>query len=103
MLTTIKQQTGQSLHYFLQTLRTLSKDCNFRAFTAEDCRQHMIRDAFINGIASGAIRQSLLENRDLTLDQAYDRANALDCALRHLLAYDGTSDANVVTAAPKSL
>ena len=63
----------------------------------------MIRDAFINGLASNAIRQRLLENRDLTLDQAYDQANALDCALRHSLAYDGTFDANVVAVAPKSL
>ena len=91
------------MHDFLQTLRTLSKDCNFRAVTAEDYRQQMIRFAFIDGIASSATRERLLENRDLTLDQAYDQANVLNCALRHSLAYDGTSGANVVAVAPKSL
>ena len=102
-LATTKQQAGQTLYDFLQTFRTLRKDCNFQAVTEEDCRQQMIRDAFINGLASIAIRQCLLENRNQTLDQAYDQANALHCALRHSLAYDGTSDANVVAVAPKSL
>ena len=69
------------MHDFLQTLCKLSKDCNFQAVTAEDYRQQMIQDVFINGLASNAIRQHLLENRDLTLDQAYDQSNALDCAL----------------------
>ena len=101
VLATTKQQAGQTLHDFLQTLRALSKGCNFQAVTAEDYRQQMIRDAFINGLASSAIRQRLLENRNLTLDQAYDQANALDCALRQSLAYDETSDANVVAVAPK--
>ena len=102
VLATTKQQAGQTLHDFLQTLRALSKDCNFQAVTAEDYRQQMVRDAFINGLASSAIRQRLLENRNLTLDQAYDQANALDCALRQSLAYDGTFNANVVAVAPKS-
>ena len=102
VLTTTKQQAGQTSHDFLQTLRALSKDCNFQAVTAEDYRQQMIRDAFINGLASSATRERLLENRDLTLDQAYEQTNALDCALRQLLAYDGTFNANVVALAPKS-
>ena len=88
VLATTKQQAGQTLHDFLQTLRTLCKDCSFQAVTAEDYCQQMIRDAFINGLAFSAIRQHLLENLDLTLDQAYDQANALDCALCQSLAYD---------------
>ena len=103
MLATTKQQAGQTLHDFLQTLVSLCKDCNFRAVTAEGYVQQIIRDAFINGLASSAIRQRLLENRDLTLHQAYDQANAFDCALHHSSAYDGTSDANVVAVALKSL
>ena len=61
----------------------------------------MIREAFISGLASTAIRQRLLQNRNLILDQAYDQANALDCALCQSLAYDGTSDANVVAVVSK--
>ena len=102
VLATAKQQAGQTMHDFLQTLRALSKDCNFQAATAEDYRQQKIRDAFVNGLTSSAIRQRLLEDWNLTLNQAYDQANALDCALRQPLAYDGTSNANVVAVAPKS-
>ena len=59
MLATTKQQSGQTLHDFLQILRTLSKHCNFQAVTAEDYRQQMIRDVFINSLASRAIRPLL--------------------------------------------
>ena len=83
-------------------LRTFSKDGNFRAVTAEDYRQQRIRDTFINGLASSAITHRLLENRDLTVDQAYNQAIALNCALRELLAHDGTFDVNVIAVAPKS-
>jgi len=88
LLATTKQQQGQTLDKFLQTLRKLSKDCNFRAVTAEQYKQEMIRDAFINGLLSHAIRQRLLENRELELATAFEQARTLDLAQKNSEAYD---------------
>ena len=49
-LATRKQQTGESLDEYLQALKTLSKDCNFRQVTAAECRDKAIRDAFYKWI-----------------------------------------------------
>ena len=69
LLATRKQNTGESLDGFLQALKTLSKDCNFKAVTADKNRSDAVRDAFITGIQSNAIRQRLLENKTLDMDR----------------------------------
>ena len=74
LLTTAKQEVGQSLDDFFLTLTKLSKDCNFANVTGEEYRKQMIRDAFINGITSHSIRQRLLENAELLLEQAFETA-----------------------------
>ena len=50
LLSTRRQQSGETLDEFLRELRKLSKDCNLRAVTAEQYREELIRDAFINGL-----------------------------------------------------
>ena len=47
--------------------------------------------------------QRLLTNKKLTFEQAFDQANAFDYAQRHLLACDGTFEANVFAVASRSL
>ena len=64
-LATRKQLPGESIDEFLQSLQTLSKDCNFVAVSAEQNRSDAIRDAFITGLQSNAIRQRLHENKEL--------------------------------------
>ena len=95
-LATAKQQPGQTLSEFLQKLQSLSKDCEFQAVTAEVHRQEAVRDAFINGLLSSAIRQRLLENRELNLDTAFTQANSLDLAQQHSQAYDTLKGAQVM-------
>jgi len=80
LLATTKQQQGQTLDEFLQTLRKLNKDCNFRAVTAEQYKQEMVGDAFINGLLSHVIRQRLLT--------AFEQARTLDLAQKNSEAYD---------------
>ena len=75
-----KQKPGESLDQFLQELRTLAKDCNFIAVSVEEHRNSSVRDAFISGLTSSAIRQRLLENRTLELKAAFDQARSLDVA-----------------------
>ena len=44
LLSTRCQQSGETLDQFLQDLRKLSKDCKFKAVTAEQYREELIRD-----------------------------------------------------------
>ncbi|XP_064107949.1 uncharacterized protein LOC135216508 [Macrobrachium nipponense] len=62
VLATRRQQSGESLDEFLRELHKLSKIVTAQAVTAEQYRQELVRDAFINGIAQH-IRQRLLENK----------------------------------------
>ena len=80
----------------MQSLHSLSKDCGFVAVSAEEHRRESVRDAFINGLLSSAIRQRLLENRELDLDAAYAQANSLDLAQQHSLAYEHFKNSQVM-------
>uniref|UniRef100_A0A2C9KM52 Retrotransposon gag domain-containing protein n=1 Tax=Biomphalaria glabrata TaxID=6526 RepID=A0A2C9KM52_BIOGL len=56
-LATCKQEQGQTIDAYMQKLRILSKDCNFKAVTAEQHREEAIRDSFIKGLVSNSIRK----------------------------------------------
>ncbi|XP_046841983.1 uncharacterized protein LOC124436099 [Xenia sp. Carnegie-2017] len=92
LLATRRQKPGESLTEFLQELKRLSKDCNVRSVTAEQYREELVRDSFINGLLSPLIRQRLLENRQLDLKTAFDQANALDLAQKNSEAYAPTEN-----------
>jgi len=66
---------------------SISKNCNFNDVTAEEYRKELARDAFINGLSSRTIRQRLLENYRLTLDQAFDIASSMSMAMEHSAGY----------------
>lgn len=87
LLSTRKQQTSESLDEFLQALKQLSGDCNFQAVTAEKYKEEAVRDAFISGLRSNVIRQRLLENKTLQLQDAFDQALALDVAQKSSDSY----------------
>ena len=58
--------------------------------SAEENKQALIRDAFINSLSSANIRQRLLENTTLTLDRAFTQARTLDQAQKSSNAYNST-------------
>lgn len=80
LLASRKQHTEENIEKYFQTLKQLSKDCDFTAVDAETNRNDNIRDAFISGISSTKIRQRLLENLTMTLDEAYNQALSLEAA-----------------------
>lgn len=88
VLSTAKQEHGQSLNEFLQRLKSLAIDCDFQAVSAEKYREELIRDSFIRGLTSQSIRQRLLEHRSLDLSSAYDIARQLELALQQSLSYN---------------
>lgn len=83
LLATRRQLADETIDQYVQVLRLLSKDCAFKPVTADQNRNEYIRDAFINGLSSAQIRQRLLENETLTLDQAIGQSRALESAQKH--------------------
>lgn len=86
-LSSRKQQDGESIDQYLQALKLMSQDCNFKAVSADQNRDNYIRDTFITGLTSSHIRQRLLEHCTLSLTQAFDTARALEMAQHHSESY----------------
>ena len=80
LLRSCKQQPSQSVDEFFQKLKQLCVDCNFRAVTAQVHKQEAIQDAFISGLASSEIRQGLLEEPELAIQVAFDKARSFKIA-----------------------
>ena len=93
LLMTCKQQQEQSLDDYLQKLKQLAKDCNYRSVSADVCRSEAIRDTFISGLLSTSIRSRLLENtRDesMTLEAIFNQARCFDTAQKSSESYTAT-------------
>ncbi|XP_055870329.1 uncharacterized protein LOC129923445 [Biomphalaria glabrata] len=86
---TCKQEQGQTIDSYMQKLRILSKDCNFKAVTAEQHPEEAIRDLFINGLVS-RIQKRLLEKTVLSLKDAFEEARLLEHAYQHSLQYESS-------------
>ena len=87
LLATRRQQPGEYLNHYLQALKALSRDCDFKAVTADQARDEYIRDAFINGLSSALIRQRLLENKILDLSTSFEQAVTLEIAQKQSVTY----------------
>ena len=86
-LMSCKQLTGESLDIYLQKLKRLSVDCNYQAVSAQVHKEEAIRNAVIGGIISSNIRQRLLEDNNLTLQAAFDKARSLETAQKNAEMY----------------
>lgn len=65
-LATPQQKPGESLGEYLQELQLSEEEyCAFKSLTAEQYHEELIRDTFINDLASQFIHQRLLENRSV--------------------------------------
>ena len=83
LLTSRHQISDESIDQFLQALRELSADCNYKPGTFEAFRKETIRDVFIND--QDLIQEKLLENRMLNFQNAYSLAQSLDHPQKMLL------------------
>ena len=96
------KQESQSIDTFKQHLERTAKSCNFQAVTAEQNKNQYIRDAFINGLSSSHIRQRLLENiGDLSLEDAFAQARALEQAQSQSSAYENHEVAALPDSTPQ--
>ncbi|CAM1300483.1 Uncharacterised protein g2729 [Pycnogonum litorale] len=87
LLSTRNQSSSESIDTFLQALNKLAVDCKFKAVSAEKNKDDFVRDSFISGLRSNAIRTRLLENDTLDLKNAVQQARALEQAQKHAECY----------------
>ena len=80
----------------MQVLRTLSKDCNFQQVTAVQRQSENIRDSFIRGLRSSWMRQRLLENATLGLEEMFNQTCTPEAAARNAESYRPTSQSSAV-------
>ena len=76
-----RQDPRESITDFSLGLKQLVKNCSSLAVMADEYREEMIRDFFINGLASPFIRQQLLDD-NLTLTRAAESAGTLHRSYR---------------------
>ena len=86
-LATRKQKPDESIDMYVQALRQLAKPCNFEAVSAETHSDEAIQDAMITGVLSSTIRQRLLEDDELKLDEAITKARAYKLAQENSEVY----------------
>lgn len=99
-LATRRQQPGESIDQYLLALASLGKECQFKAVTAEKNRDDSVRDAFISGLQSLAIRQRLLEKISLTLEEAAGQARSLELAQAQSLSFGPPLHINALPTEP---
>lgn len=87
ILATRLQKQGESVSEFAQTLKNLAIDCSFESVNAEDHKNQFIRDAFITGLDSNEIRRRLLENTNLTFEEALNQAFTYENAETNAKSY----------------
>ena len=94
-----RQQPNESIDRYVEALRQLSRDCQFKAVTAEKNRDDCIRDSFIRGLQSTHIRQRLLENTlTLSLSDAHSQARALESAQAQSQQYEDPCPSTTINA-----
>ena len=74
------QNCGESIAEYVHALKQLARDCEFQQVSADRYRDELTKDAFINGINSSAVRRRLLEEDQLTLQTAVNKAEMFDRA-----------------------
>ena len=78
LLVSRHQLQGETICEYLQVLKSLAKDCTFSDGTVATHREELTRVAFINGLLSASIRQTLLEKSEITLVQVFVLTESLD-------------------------
>lgn len=74
-----KQQPGESVKDYLASLRCIAKNCNFGQYL-----DRAMRDRFVLGLQSEALKTSLFKERTLTITTAFEKAVAHEAAVNQV-------------------
>ncbi|XP_069767747.1 uncharacterized protein [Narcine bancroftii] len=89
-LMTRSQQVGESARDFILSLKDLSRGGNFKAVSAQEYVEDLIRDRIVAGIQSTETRHQLLEKGMVGLKEAKTIAEALKSTRKSLEEYSRT-------------
>lgn len=87
LLSIARQEPTESVDQYLQRLKHLARDCDYKAVSAEVHRDEGIRDVFIRGLRSPPIRQRILESRNIDLVSIASQARSLELAQEQSTSY----------------
>ncbi|XP_069747959.1 uncharacterized protein [Narcine bancroftii] len=95
---TRSQQVGESARDFILSLKDLARGCNFKAVSAQEYTEDLIRDRIVAGIRSTETRHRLLEKGMVGLEEAETIAEALESTRKELEEYsqDPGTGTNVI-------
>ena len=97
-LATRVQQDGEMLDQYLQALKAFGRECDFQPVSALVNRDEHIRGSFINGLASRDIRQRLLEETTMTLEDVVKTARSLEVAYINSSSFQNSNNNNSISA-----
>ncbi len=86
------KQPEESFDKFFVSLRELAKTCKF---CSNECTQKNIRDQIIVGLIDGDTVETLLREKDLSLDITITKCRAQEAAKKQRAEMVDTSDANI--------
>ena len=92
-----QQGEGESFSGYVSNLRTMIKTCDY----CDDCKDSILRDRIICGIASDDIREELLKKPKLTLTECIDICAAGEAALQHRTSLAGNKVHKIKTPVRK--
>ena len=80
LLLTREQKLNETIKDYARALKLVAKDCEWRAVSAQEFQNELTRDAFITGLSSPMIKQRLLEEDSVSLEEAICKAEILERA-----------------------
>ena len=88
------QKEDESIDHYVSAFRTLAKSCNF----CQCLHESLIHDRIVFGVKEPALRKKLLQERQLTLEEAIDICKSGETTAQHLKDLATASDSNEVNA-----
>ncbi|XP_013168951.1 PREDICTED: uncharacterized protein K02A2.6-like, partial [Papilio xuthus] len=92
-----RQRPGESLTEYLQALKHLAATCNFGKCTTCSTIEENLRDQFVSGLASDAMRARIFAEKKIQYKEAVELALALEAAERHA-EVSGSTGASVTNS-----
>ena len=80
LLLTREEKLNETIGDYARALNLIAKDGEWRAVSAQEFQTELTRDAFITGLSSPTIKQRLLEEDSLILEEATCKAEILERA-----------------------
>ena len=87
-----KQEKGETIDAYVSVLRQLASSCNFRDFA-----ERMLRDQVVSGLSDDAVRQKLLQEKELTLRKCIELCRVQEASAAQARSMAGDAEVQQVS------